>query len=331
MNIRKPTDYATMFTILDTLMAAQLPQMEMYCEIGRLVSGRVEKGAAVAASEYLQAAYPTAEGFSPRNVRRMRAFYAAYEESPEIIRLTMNLGWTQNVAILERCSNNDERAWYIRAVLHFGWKKAKLLDAIESQAWLHSSLDEPMVSCYTGEKEISQESECDEENTLCMPWKYLPQPDGGVRDEGLGEEGGTCLTVPYRVGGDQPGGDWQSGLSSGAAQAGGAWDLLRRPRGAAAYQSGLRQVRPADRHGQRESAEYALHLRRRLCRKAAPPDGLYRPPPRCCRPVVHRRLRGHLAGCAGRMSRATERDKTYVDFPQKCAIISIESCVIKTI
>ena len=136
MNIRKPTDYITMFTTLDTLMAAQLPQMELYREIGRVVSGRSEKGAAVAASEYLQAAYPTAEGFSPRNLRRMREFYAAYEESPEIIRLAMNLGWTQNVAILERCSSNEERAWYIRAVLRFGWKKAKLLDAIESQAWL---------------------------------------------------------------------------------------------------------------------------------------------------------------------------------------------------
>ena len=100
MNIRKPTDYATMFTTLDTLMAAQLPQMELYCEIGRLVSGRAEKGATVAASEYLQAAYPAAEGFSPRNVRRMRAFYSTYEESPDIMRLAMNLGWTRNVAIL---------------------------------------------------------------------------------------------------------------------------------------------------------------------------------------------------------------------------------------
>ena len=102
MNIRKPTDYATMFTILDTLMEAQLPQMELYREIGRLVSDRVEKGAAVAASEYLQAAYPTAEGFSPRNLRRMREFYAAYEESPEIIRLAMNLGWTQRGAAATR-------------------------------------------------------------------------------------------------------------------------------------------------------------------------------------------------------------------------------------
>ena len=299
MNIRKPTDYATMFTILDTLMAAQLPQMELYREIGRLVSGRAEKGAAVAASEYLQAAYPTADGFSPRNLRRMRAFYAAYEKTPEIMRLAMHLGWTRNVAILEGCGSSEERAWYIRAALRFGWKKAKLLDAIESQAWLHSTLDEQAISCYTGEKEISQESECNEKDTLCVSWKYLPQPHGRVRDEGLGEESGAGVRVPYRIGGHQPGGDWQSGLSSGAAQAGGAWDLLRRPRGAAAHQCRLRKIRSPDRYGQRESAEYAPHLRRRLCRQAAPPDGLHRPPPRCCRPVVHGRFRGDLAGCVG--------------------------------
>ena len=108
MNIRKPADYSVLFSELDKLIAAQLPQMELYCEIGRLVSGRSEKGAAVAASEYLQAAYPAAEGFSPRNLRRMRAFYAAYEESPEIMQLAMSLGWTQNVAILERCGSNEE-------------------------------------------------------------------------------------------------------------------------------------------------------------------------------------------------------------------------------
>ena len=176
MNIRKPADYVTMFTTLDTLMAAQLPQMELYCEIGRVVSGRAEKGAAVAASEYLQMTYPAVEGFSPRNVRRMRAFYAAYEESPEIMRQAMNLVWTQNVAILERCGNNKERAWYIRAALRFGWKKAKLLEAIESQAWLHSSLDEPMVSCYTGEKEATQESKCNEKDTFCVSRQYPKKP-----------------------------------------------------------------------------------------------------------------------------------------------------------
>ena len=220
MNIRKPTDYSALFSELGAIMIAQLPQMELYCEIGRLVSGRAGKGAAVAASEYLRATYPAADGFSPRNLRRMRAFYAAYEESPEIMRLAMNLGWTQNVAILERCDNIEERAWYIRAVLRFGWKKARLLDAIESQAWLHSSLDEQALSCYTEEKEVTQEKTCDED-TLCVSRQYLPQPDGRIRNEGFGQEGWTGVTIPNRVGSDQSGGDRQSGLSSGTAQAGG--------------------------------------------------------------------------------------------------------------
>ena len=299
MNIRKPADYNIPFSELDRLMAAQFPQMELYCEIGRVVSGRSEKGAAVAASEYLQAAYPAAEGFSPRNLRRMRTFYAAYEESPEIMRLAMNLGWTQNVAILERCSSNEERAWYIRAVLHFGWKKAKLLEAIESQAWLHSSLDEQTVSCYTEEKEVTQESECDEEDTFCVPRKYLSQSDGRVRDEGLGQEGWAGVAIPYRVGSNQPRGEWQSGLSSGAAQAGGTWDILRRSRSAAAHQCRLREIRFADRDGQSQPPGYVPYLRRRFCRKAAPPDGLHQAAPRCSRPVVHGRFRGDLAGCAG--------------------------------
>ena len=180
MNIRNPTDYSTLFSELSAIMIAQLPQMELYCEIGRLVRGRAEKGAAVAASEYLQITCPDVEGFSPRNLRRMRAFYAAYEASPEIMRLAMNLGWTQNVANLEKCSSNEERAWYIRAVLHFGWKKAKLLDAIETQAWLHSSLDEQALSCYTEGKEVTQEKTCDED-TLCVPrqnMNIIPQSLG---------------------------------------------------------------------------------------------------------------------------------------------------------
>ena len=109
MNIRKPTDYSTLFSKLDKLMAAQLPQMELYREIGRVVSGRAEKGAAVAASEYLQAAYPAAEGFSPRNLRRMRDFYRMYGDTPELLAAAMRLNWTQNVVIMEAKLTVDER------------------------------------------------------------------------------------------------------------------------------------------------------------------------------------------------------------------------------
>jgi len=45
-------------------------------------------------------------------------------------------------------------------------------------------LDEQAISCYTEEKEVTQES--DEKDTLCVSWQYLSRSDGGIRDEGLG-------------------------------------------------------------------------------------------------------------------------------------------------
>ena len=58
MNIRKNIDYTDLYEALDELIARQLPQMELYCEIGKAVSRRTEKGAAVMASEYLNQHYP---------------------------------------------------------------------------------------------------------------------------------------------------------------------------------------------------------------------------------------------------------------------------------
>lgn len=136
MNIRKPVDYSPMYAALDALVTAALPQMELYCEIGWLVSARPEKGAAVAASEYLQAAYPDTAGFSPRNLRRMREFYRIYESTPDLMRQATKIGWTQNVVILETELTMEARAWYLRMAERFGWSKAELIRQIDSAAHL---------------------------------------------------------------------------------------------------------------------------------------------------------------------------------------------------
>ena len=134
MNVRKPVDYSAMFAALDALMAAALPQMDLYYEIGRLVSGRQEKGAAVAAAEYLRGTYPDIPGFSPRNLRRMREFFRTYENAPEALTEAMALGWTQNVVILEAELTVQERIWYIRAVRQYGWSKLEIQRKITAGA-----------------------------------------------------------------------------------------------------------------------------------------------------------------------------------------------------
>ena len=181
MNIRKPIDYSAMFTALDTLMAADLPQMELYCEIGRLVSGRRSKGAAVAAAEYLCGAYPDVSGFSPRNLRRMRGFYRTYESVPEVLADAMTIGWTQNVVILEAELTPQEQAWYIKAAGQFGWSKLELQRRITDKAHLEIVLDFIEKVCYTEAKNNITEYTSNDKDTL-----YLPRENTGTIVGSLG-------------------------------------------------------------------------------------------------------------------------------------------------
>lgn len=149
MNIRKPIDYGAMFAALDQLIVSEHSQMSLYCAIGQLVDSRPEKGAAVAAADYLQNTYPDMRGFSPRNVRRMRLFYSSYRDIPKIMAAAMTIGWTQNMVILESDLTLEEKHWYIQAVLQFGWSKITLIEKIRSKIHLELSLDLETKVCYT--------------------------------------------------------------------------------------------------------------------------------------------------------------------------------------
>lgn len=184
MNVRKPVNYSAMFSALDSLMEASLPQMELYCEIDRLVSDRKEKGAAVAAAEYLSKAYPNASGFSPRNLRRMRDFCRAYGDTPEVMAGAMTIGWTKNAAILEGCEVLEERGWYIQSVRRFGWTKAELLEKIRTGIYQESTLDLAEEMCYTEENAAAKEA----------PWYEATQD---TQRDGTGNAGSENWISPF--------------------------------------------------------------------------------------------------------------------------------------
>lgn len=199
MNIRKPIDYIATYMELDNAMKKDCSQMELYCEIGRIASRRPEKGAAVAAAEYLQNSYPDTTGFSPRNVRRMREFYRTYESSPELLNEAMKISWTQNVVILEAELSPTERAWYIRAAKHFNWSKLELMANIKDCAhetlscdMAHSSIEEasPAVInesiCCTGVSHRQTSIECNDRKPIVNTWSVLSQTDSHlVHERGL--------------------------------------------------------------------------------------------------------------------------------------------------
>ena len=156
MNIRKNIDYSEMYAALDRLMAQKLSQMELYCEIGKAVCRRTEKGAAVMASEYLNKHYPDVKGFSPRSLRRMRDFYRTYENHSALLSRAMKLGWIQNVVIMEADLTMDLREWYMKAVEQFGWSKTELIANIAANAHANIVLAIEEEVCYIVEQEEKQ-------------------------------------------------------------------------------------------------------------------------------------------------------------------------------
>ena len=148
MNIRKPVDYSTMYRELAAILTQNLPQMDEVYAIGKGISQRPEKGAAVAAAEYLQANFPDRVGFSPRNVRRMRDFYKVYENDQMLLRLAMKIGWTLNVVIMEADLTRAQRMLCLQMTTVKNLSKKELLEIILNGAFVEETVDESAEICY---------------------------------------------------------------------------------------------------------------------------------------------------------------------------------------
>ena len=176
MNVRKPVDYGTMYRELTASLTQNLLQMDEVYAIGKAISQRPEKGAAVAAAEFLQANFPDRTGFSPRNVRRMRDFYKTYENDQTLLRLAMKIGWTLNVVIMEAELTREARKWYLEQARAQQWSKVVLLEKLASAAHLEKSLDESKQDWYTKENDECSERMQHEEDPVYLPRQYPKKP-----------------------------------------------------------------------------------------------------------------------------------------------------------
>jgi predicted nuclease of restriction endonuclease-like (RecB) superfamily len=130
--------------------------IQLYWEIGEEINRQqAEKGwgksiVDVLAQE-LQKEFPGVQGFSARNLWRMRNFYLEYSRQailpPSAAELdeparTVNLppmvaeiSWTKNYVIMEKCKDPLEREFYIKMTKRYGWTKDVLINNIENKAF----------------------------------------------------------------------------------------------------------------------------------------------------------------------------------------------------
>jgi predicted nuclease of restriction endonuclease-like (RecB) superfamily len=109
----------------------------LYWRIGRDILVRQERenwGAKVVdrLAADLKKAFPEMKGFSPRNLKYMRAFAEAWPDEAFVQQAVAQIPWGHNVRILDHVKDPRNREWYVRATLQHSWSRDVLVHQIES-------------------------------------------------------------------------------------------------------------------------------------------------------------------------------------------------------
>ena len=125
---------------LRVVLASNAVLVNLYWNIGRdILQKQQEKGWGAKVidrlSVDLKKEFVDMKGFSPRNLKYMRAFAAAWPDKAIVQRIIAQIPWRSNLAILDKIQDPVIRLWYARKTLENGWSQPILIHQIESSAY----------------------------------------------------------------------------------------------------------------------------------------------------------------------------------------------------
>ena len=125
---------------LRAMKAVNKELIELYYELGKMIMAKQEtlgwgKSVVENLSNDLQEEFPGIQGFSSQNMWRMRKFYKEYKDNEKLAPLVREIGWSHNVLIFEKLTDNLAREFYIKMTKRYGWTKNILLHQIEGGAY----------------------------------------------------------------------------------------------------------------------------------------------------------------------------------------------------
>ncbi len=111
--------------------------IELYWNIGQYISTKTIKenwGKSIVKelSDYIQIQEPTINGFSDKNLWRMKQFYETYHKNEKLSPLVRELTWTNNLLILSASKSEEEREFYINISIKERYSKRELERQIKS-------------------------------------------------------------------------------------------------------------------------------------------------------------------------------------------------------
>jgi predicted nuclease of restriction endonuclease-like (RecB) superfamily len=104
----------------------------LYWQIGREIVTRQHQqgwGAKVIdrLAQDLRSAFPEMKGFSPRNLKYMRAFAATYPDEYFVQEVLAQMPWYHNITLVEKVKDATARVWYAQQAIVHGWSRNVLV------------------------------------------------------------------------------------------------------------------------------------------------------------------------------------------------------------
>lgn len=81
----------------------------------------------------LRAAFPDMKGFSPRNLKYMRAFAEAWPDAEFVQQAAAQLPWGHNLVLLDKLPGPQTRRWYAARAIEHNWSRNILVMQIETR------------------------------------------------------------------------------------------------------------------------------------------------------------------------------------------------------
>lgn len=119
------------------IRAVNTELIELYWDIGQYIHNRIEssewgKSIIEDLASYLQKEVPGLKGFSGSNLWRMRQFFTAYLDAPNLAPLVREISWSNNLIIFSRCKSKEEKEFYLNLALRDNYGKRELERQISS-------------------------------------------------------------------------------------------------------------------------------------------------------------------------------------------------------
>lgn len=106
----------------------------LYHNIGRMINEHKEWGNKFIdnLSVDLKMAFPTAKGYSVRNLKYMAKFADTFSDIEFVQQVVAQIPWGHTVVLLDKVSDSTIRNWYIQKTAENGWSRNVLVHQIES-------------------------------------------------------------------------------------------------------------------------------------------------------------------------------------------------------